>query len=214
MAASKAKGAAKQATATRRPQQERGQRRVDAILDAAAAIVAEEGVPAATMHTIARRSGTTIGSMYHFFPDRDAILVALAERHGHAIREMALGLATVDWSQLSLEAAVDRYVETCIDYVRQHPDLLRVAHVAQAIRPDIRDGDASPEEQLMIVTTAIVAARSPHVTPAQRSARAATMLALVEGVVERSARRAAPSPAVMYRELKRALVAYLGALDG
>jgi AcrR family transcriptional regulator len=206
--------AVSKANQARRPRQERGQRRVDAILDAAAAIVTEDGVPAATMHAIARRSGTTIGSMYHFFPDRDAILVALAERHGHAIREMAAGLATVDWSELSLEAAIDRYVETCIDYVRQHPDLLRVAHVAQAIRPDIRDGDASPEEQLVAVTTAIVAARTPHVPPARRAARAATMLALVEGVVERSARRASPAPTVMYRELKRALVAYLGAVDG
>ena len=40
----------------RRPQQERGQRRVESILDATSAIVAEEGAPAVTMHAIARRT--------------------------------------------------------------------------------------------------------------------------------------------------------------
>ena len=201
-------------TAPRQPRQERGQRRVDAILDATAAIVAEEGLPAATMHAIARRSGTTIGSLYHFFPDRDAVVVALAERHGVAIGELATGLATVDWSALSLEDAVERYVETCVDYVRRHPALLPVGQAALVLRPDLRQADTSPEHLLLSVTKAIVAARTPDAPAAERAARAAMMLALTEGVIERSVRFTSPPPSVLYRELKRALCAYLGSFEG
>jgi AcrR family transcriptional regulator len=201
-------------TAPRQPRQERGQRRVDAILDATAAIVAEGGLPAATMHAIARRSGTTIGSLYHFFPDRDAVVVALAERHGVAIGEMAAVLAGVDWQALSLEDAVDRYVETGIEYVRRHPDLFPVAQAALAIRPDLRQRETSPEHLLLAVTKAIVAARTPDAPAAERTVRAVMMLALVEGVVERSTRITNPSPATMLRELKRALCAYLGSYEG
>lgn len=201
-------------TAPRQPRQERGQRRVDAILDATAAITAEEGLPAATMHAIARRSGTTIGSLYHFFPDRDAVVVALAERHGRAIGAMAAELVAVDWSALSLEEAVDRWVESGIDYVRRHPDLFPVAQAALAVRPDLRQRDESPERLLLAVTKAIVTARTPDAPAAERTARAMMMLALVEGVVERSTRITNPSPAVMYRELKRALCAYLGSFEG
>ena len=39
------------------------------------------------------------------------------------------------------------------------------------------------------------------------------LVALVEGTVERSARIASPPPAAMYRELKRALCAYLGSFE-
>ena len=201
-------------TAPRQPRQERGQRRVDAILDATAAIVIEEGLAGATMHAIAKRSGTTIGSLYHFFPDRDAVVVALAERHGRAIGEMALTLASVDWSALSLEDAIDRFVETLVGYVRRHPDVFPVAQAALAVQPDLRQRDETPERLLLAATKAIVSARTPDAPAAERTARAMMMLALVEGVVERSTRITNPTPAVMYRELKRALCAYLGSFEG
>ena len=207
------KATAPESPGPRVPRQERGQRRVDAILDTTAAIVAEDGLAAATMHAIAKRSGTTIGSMYHFFPDRDLVIVALAERHGRAIGEMATTLVAVDWSALSLEGAVDRYVESGVDYVRRHPDLFPVAQAALVMRPDLRQRDDSPEHLLLAVTKAIVSARTPDAPATERTARAVMMLALVEGVVERSTRTTNPSPSVMYRELKRALCAYLGSFE-
>jgi hypothetical protein len=127
---------------------------------------------------------------------------------------MMATLATVEWSRLSLEGAVDLYVDTCIDYVRRHPDLLPVSQTVLAVRPDLVQGDSSPEHLLLAVTKAIVAARTPAAPSAERTARAATMLALVEGTVGRSTRIASPSQSVMYRELKRALCAYLGSFEG
>lgn len=64
----------------RAPVQTRGHKRVEAILDAAEQLIAEVGVEAATISAIAERSGASIGSLYHFFPNREAIHHALALR--------------------------------------------------------------------------------------------------------------------------------------
>jgi AcrR family transcriptional regulator len=196
----------------RPPQQERGQRRVDAILAAAAAIVAEDGVQAATMHAIARRSGTTVGSMYHFFPDREAVLVALLDRHARDLGAIAQELTTVDWRDLTLDAVVARFVDTFVGYVAERPDLLPVARVVEAVRPDPKRHEG-PHQLLNQLAQAIVAARTPAVSPADRAARASMMLAAVEGVVEHGARMPARSIPALHRELKRMLAAYLGAFE-
>src|SRR3954470_15614874 len=113
----------------RPPQQERGQRRVEAILDAAAEAVAEVGVAGLTMQEVVRRSGATSGSLYHFFPDRDALLRALAARHVERLREVvepAATLAPEGWERLGVEQRVERFVGPMLDYVEQNADVLAV----------------------------------------------------------------------------------------
>ena len=73
----------------RAPAQSRSRARVEAILDAADAVFLEMGYAAATTNHVAERAGTSIGSLYRFFPDKEALLVALAERYGQ--RMAALG---------------------------------------------------------------------------------------------------------------------------
>jgi hypothetical protein len=61
----------------RAPQQERGQRRVEQILDAAESVFTESGVDATSMQAIADRAESSVGSLYHFFPNKDAIVLAV-----------------------------------------------------------------------------------------------------------------------------------------
>jgi AcrR family transcriptional regulator len=65
----------------KRPRQERARLTVDAILEAAAHVFESEGYAAGTTNRIAARAGVSIGSLYQYFPNKDAILVALVERH-------------------------------------------------------------------------------------------------------------------------------------
>ncbi|HEY3992789.1 MAG TPA: TetR/AcrR family transcriptional regulator [Ktedonobacteraceae bacterium] len=61
--------------------QPRGLRRVDEILDAAAHVFAEVGYDAVSTHMIAVRAGISHGSLYQFFPNKEAIAHALATRY-------------------------------------------------------------------------------------------------------------------------------------
>jgi AcrR family transcriptional regulator len=66
--------------AARAPKRERGKQRVAALLDAGAALFAERGYHATTMTAIAERAGAAIGSLYQFFPTKEALAEALFDR--------------------------------------------------------------------------------------------------------------------------------------
>ena len=62
------------------PRQERSRRRVEELLDAAARLVVEQGVEALTTRDIADAAGVPVASLYQYFADKEAVLLALAER--------------------------------------------------------------------------------------------------------------------------------------
>lgn len=76
------------------PTQQRSRERVERMLAAASGLIADKGSDATKMSEVAERAGVSIGSLYQFFPDKSAIIRALAERHtaaGRACIEAALG---------------------------------------------------------------------------------------------------------------------------
>src|SRR3977135_4573683 len=77
------------ATAPRpsRRRQARAPRRAGALLDVASQEFAEVGFEAATTNAIAARAGMSPGSLYQFFPNKDAIAEALADRFVERLRD-------------------------------------------------------------------------------------------------------------------------------
>ena len=63
----------------KRPVQKRSRATVEAVLVAAARILEEQGLPGFNTNAVAERAGVSIGSLYQYFPSKDAILVALME---------------------------------------------------------------------------------------------------------------------------------------
>ena len=68
-------------TPRKSPSQERSRQTVERILDAAARIFHEHGYARTTTNDIADEAGLSIGSLYQYFPNKDALLVALTKRH-------------------------------------------------------------------------------------------------------------------------------------
>ncbi|GAB4528270.1 MAG: TetR/AcrR family transcriptional regulator [Anaerolineae bacterium] len=63
------------------PRQKRSLERFNHILDAADGLFAQHGIEAVSTNHIAEAAGVAIGSLYQFFPDRDAVLRALVDRY-------------------------------------------------------------------------------------------------------------------------------------
>ncbi len=63
------------------PVQARSTARLAALLDAAAAVIDEHGYELLTTAMVAERAGASIGTVYRYFPDRIAVLQALAQRN-------------------------------------------------------------------------------------------------------------------------------------
>src|SRR6201987_1985062 len=69
------------------PQQERSSRRLASFLDAAAELFVEVGYEATTMTAIAERSGSSIGELYNYFPDKQAVALTLLGQYAQEMEE-------------------------------------------------------------------------------------------------------------------------------
>src|ERR1700759_4334732 len=70
-----------QVAAPRTPKRQRGRQRVAELLAAGAMVFAEKGYEAATMTEIAARAGAPIGSLYQFFPSKNALADTLVQSY-------------------------------------------------------------------------------------------------------------------------------------
>lgn len=99
-------------SARKEPTQQRSRERVERMLAAARSLIAERGSDAMKMGEVAERAGVSIGSLYQFFPDKSAIIRALAERFTAENRAcIDAELAGVS-DERSLLAAFDGLVDT------------------------------------------------------------------------------------------------------
>lgn len=73
----------------KRPSQDRGHRRVQLLLDAAAELILLHGPEGLRMDMVARQAATSPGSLYQFFPNRAALLTALMDRYAEEIVDLA-----------------------------------------------------------------------------------------------------------------------------
>lgn len=71
----------------KRPVQDRSQATVGYVLEAAAQLFGEFGYEQTTTNRVAERAGVSVGSVYQYFPSKEALLVALAERHLEEARD-------------------------------------------------------------------------------------------------------------------------------
>lgn len=112
------------------PRQERSIRTVERILDAATRIFHEQGYAGTTTNDIADRAELSIGSLYQYFPNKDAVLVALTRRH---IEAAETGLDHLLGRPRS-DAGVEQILRDVVNFLVEQHDLddlhLLVMHAA------------------------------------------------------------------------------------
>src|SRR5581483_12103576 len=102
----------------RLPQQARGQRRIDAILDAAEAVLVEAGFEGLTTNAIAKHAEMSIGSLYQFFPNKEAIVEAMGLRCLDRARGLFAPLLSPEAAALSMEDWIDGIIDS-LDTMQQ-----------------------------------------------------------------------------------------------
>lgn len=107
------------------PRQQRAIAMVEAILDATARILVEQGYAGLNTNAVAQRAGVSIGSLYQYFPSKEALLAALQARHGKDM-SAALGSLLDAPAEGGLRAAVARLVRAAAAAHEVEPALHRV----------------------------------------------------------------------------------------
>nr|WP_036129567.1 TetR/AcrR family transcriptional regulator [Marinobacter nitratireducens] len=120
----------------RRPVQARSRERVNSILAHAAEIFHENGVDATSMSAIARESGMSLASLYRYFPNKAAVVHAIAELH---VERMETALRE-RLPELDVIEAVDVLLDQFYEFYRTEPAYSAIWSGIEAM-PELRDLD-------------------------------------------------------------------------
>ena len=104
--------------------QERSRLTVDALLEATARILVREGFDKASTNRIAEVAGVSVGSLYQYFPSKEALVAALIDRHNRQVMQAIQG-ELAEALKLSMEEAVRRLVSIAVKAHRIDPKLHR-----------------------------------------------------------------------------------------
>ena len=105
--------------------QERSRATVAALLDATARVLTREGYDRASTNRIAATAGVSVGSLYQYFPNKEALVAALVARHNREMLNL-LREALKEVAALDLAAAIAKLVRAAVDAPRVDPALHRV----------------------------------------------------------------------------------------
>ena len=196
-----------------RGRQARGDRRVAQILDAAAELFAEIGYQKATTNAIAARAGASPGSLYQFFPNKEAVAQALADRYLEQLQTMFDTVLAADFAPRTLAEVLSHLARSLIALTDANP-----AFRSLFANPESPENLAASAHRLHTAVQegmrTVVASRAPHLSDDQCARSAVVMVQLVKGLLTVIQAAHGPERAALTVELDRALYGYLAPLAG
>lgn len=121
-AALSVKATAKRLSPRKKPAQPRATATVDVILEAAADILERHGLEGYTTNEIAARAGVSIGSLYQYFPNKDAVTIALIEREMAGMVDEVVAALALTPTRRALQEAIRAAVRNQV----RRPQLARM----------------------------------------------------------------------------------------
>ncbi|MFD0003732.1 TetR/AcrR family transcriptional regulator [Streptomyces sp. NPDC127178] len=196
-----------------RRRQARGERRIAQLLEAAAAVFTTTGYTAASTNAIAREAGVSPGTLYQFFPNKEAIAIELGDRLMHEMRETyGEALAPVD-PATPLDEAVGSAVDRFIAFNCEHPVFFALMH-----GPDIPGRIAEEHDALHATLLSriedLLSSFLPDAVPADLTRTAHMCLGMYKVGLELVLGHEGAERDAYVQELKNALIRYLDPLVG
>jgi AcrR family transcriptional regulator len=181
------------------PQQSRAEQTVATILEAAARVLESKGMDGLNTNLVAQRAGVSVGTLYQYFPGKDAIIVALSKRE-HAMflaeAKAALGQAS---GQRALKYQLRRPVlARALDFEENRPAIAKElakgkGAFAELIQQILAHDDIPPQPNTEIAVD--------------------DLLAIVRALTDAAGERGEVDRVALEARIGRALFGYLGIAD-
>lgn len=183
------------------PAQGRSAATVEAILEAAARILEERGLEGYTTNAVADRAGVSIGSLYQYFPGKEALTATLIRREtARLVAEVAEAEALADW-----RSAVRAMIAAAVAHQMRRPALAVLLDFQERRLPLEADNERVGEAFIVSIGRVLRRRAAPtHPRAAQ------DMLAMVRGMVDLAGERGETDAADIARRVERAVFGYLG----
>jgi AcrR family transcriptional regulator len=185
------------------PRQKRSADTVAVIVEAAARILELNGFDGFNTNAIAEKAGVSIGSLYQYFPSKNALLSAIIERETAPLLGVSEELANIR----GCETALRCYISASVRHQMRRPHLARLIDVAEK-REMFNAQVSSTASRLQAVIEMILRLPdAPRV--ANRSVAAADLLAIMRSLIDAAGERGEAESIQLVRRVEGAVWGYL-----
>jgi AcrR family transcriptional regulator len=184
------------------PRQPRSAVTVASILEAAAQVLEAAGFDGFNTNAVARRAGVSVGSLYQYFPNKQALTIALIRRETERFQADAVRAL----EEPSGAAAMSHFIAAAVRHQLRRPVLARLLDVEEG-RPEFR-GELSGLQSFQQLLLAII---RRHDMPAPECAELAAedIVAMMRGMIDAAGERGERDLADLGRRVRAAVFGYL-----
>lgn len=190
------------------PRQRRSAMVVESIYEAAARILEGSGLADLNTNAVAERAGVSVGSLYQYFPSKEAILAGLLRRKRSELLS-EIRFVAANYATKTFEDTVDALLTAALRHQLERPGLARTLEYAEAILP------IDEETRVLKAEIAREIARVLHergFDDADRSARDIT--ALARGMIDAAGLAGETDAAALAIRVRAAVLGYLDRMAG
>lgn len=189
------------------PAQARSRATCEAIVEAAARIVAERGLAGFNTNAVAERAGVSIGSLYQYFPNKDALMVALIARQQEQ-QAARLEAAAEAIARAPIAEIIRILVRAAMHHHREDA-LFASAIDHEEARLPVREAVDHATVRGGAVVRELLERHRPELSGVDLDRAARTLPALVRAVVDSWANLPEPQLSTAEDEAVRAVLGYL-----
>ncbi len=190
------------------PAQARSRERLERILDAAEAVLGDVGYEAATMQEIAERAGTSIGSVYQFFPNKKVLVGAISDRYNETVRALFDSLLTPETMQRPWIELLENAIDALFEFNMNAPGF-RALWLQGTIAPEVLEAGSAVNVELSERVELALTVYAPKVSKKQRALVATVIVETVSAMLFVAGRRGKKAARPLMEETKVLLRCYL-----
>ena len=180
---------------------------MNAIIEASARILEGQGHSGFTTNAVAELAGASIGTLYQYFPDKDALLGALIARETSRLIEEVEAASMIATGR----GALDGVIEAAVRHQVRRPRLARLLDFEEARLPL----DANTQLVRAKIVTLLADILDRPDLPQQSDMPSATgdVLAIIRGMLDAAGERGEEGQAPLIVRVRRAVLGYLSMPD-
>jgi AcrR family transcriptional regulator len=188
----------------KQPKQVRSSQTVAIIVEAAARILETMGHAAFTTNAVASRAGVSIGTLYQYFPNKEAILGALLARETAQLLASAKGALL----QPVAEEALSDLIWAAVEHQFKRPRLAMILDIEEARMPPGDIGQSVSVDVTQIASVILERLEAPGNLNNMIAAR--DVIAMIKGMVDTAGLHGEIDPMQVMSRVRRAVTGYLG----
>jgi AcrR family transcriptional regulator len=187
----------------KQPRQARAQHTVNAIIEASARILEEQGHGGFTTNAVAELAGASIGTLYQYFPDKDALLGALIARETSRLVEEVEAASMLATGRGALEGVI----EAAVRHQVRRPRLARLLDFEEARLP--LDVDTQLVRSKIVTLLADILSRADLPQQSDMQSAMGDVLAIIRGMLDAAGERGEERQGPLIMRVRRAVLGYL-----